>query len=48
MKYPWPMTVVVDIRTEFLAEFTEMIQKDVSATKKVITTKTQQANPIIE
>ncbi len=25
MQYPWPMTVIVDRRSEFLAKFAEMI-----------------------
>ncbi len=48
MQYPWPMTVIIDRGTGFLADFTEMFQKDFGATKKVITTRNSQANSIIE
>ncbi len=48
MQYPWPTTVIVDRGTEFLANFTEIIQKDFGATKRVITTRNSQLNSIIE
>eukprot|EP00957_Ditylum_brightwellii_P108045 8243042-Ditylum_brightwellii.AAC.1 len=31
-RYPWPMEVVLDRDTEFMAKFTEMIQKDYGVT----------------
>eukprot|EP00957_Ditylum_brightwellii_P090004 6854785-Ditylum_brightwellii.AAC.1 len=37
-RYPWPMEVVLDGGTEFMAEFTEMIQQDYGVTKRLITT----------
>ncbi len=41
------MTVVVDRGIEFLAELAEIIQRDFGATRKVITTKSPQADCII-
>ncbi len=35
MLYPWPTTVIVDRGKEFLADFTEIIQKDFGATKRL-------------
>jgi hypothetical protein len=35
-RYPWPTEVVLDRRTEFMAEFTEMIQRDYGVTKHLI------------
>ncbi len=48
MNYLWPLTMVIDIGTEFPAKFAEMILKDFCATKKVFTTKNPEANSIIE
>eukprot|EP00957_Ditylum_brightwellii_P006659 506024-Ditylum_brightwellii.AAC.1 len=36
-QYPWPTEVVLDRGTEFMAEDTEMIQKDYRVTKCLIT-----------
>eukprot|EP00957_Ditylum_brightwellii_P112141 8550386-Ditylum_brightwellii.AAC.1 len=36
-QYPWPMEVVLDRGTEFVAKFTEMIQRDYRVTKRLIT-----------
>eukprot|EP00957_Ditylum_brightwellii_P114497 8730270-Ditylum_brightwellii.AAC.1 len=36
-QYPWPMEVVLDRGTEFMAKFTEMIQRDYGITKRPIT-----------
>eukprot|EP00957_Ditylum_brightwellii_P076816 5839092-Ditylum_brightwellii.AAC.1 len=47
-KYPWPTEVVLDRQTEFMAEFTEMIQRDIRVTKRPITTQNLQANRIVE
>eukprot|EP00957_Ditylum_brightwellii_P007893 597639-Ditylum_brightwellii.AAC.1 len=35
--YPWPTEVVLDRGMEFMAEFTEMIQRDYGVTKQLIT-----------
>ena len=40
--------MIIDLGTEFLANFAEMIQKDFGATKKVIMTRNPQATSIIE
>eukprot|EP00957_Ditylum_brightwellii_P001905 146461-Ditylum_brightwellii.AAC.1 len=37
--YPWPTEVVLDRGTKFMAEFTEMIQRDYGVTKQLITGK---------
>ena len=37
-RYPWPTEVVLDRGREFMAEFSEMIQKDYGLIKKPITT----------
>ena len=47
-QYPWPTEVVLDRGTEFMAEFTEMIQRDYGVTKRPITTRNPQANGIVE
>eukprot|EP00957_Ditylum_brightwellii_P069797 5300237-Ditylum_brightwellii.AAC.1 len=47
-RYPWPVEVVLDRGTEFMAEFTEMIQRDYGVTKCPITTRNPQANGIVE
>eukprot|EP00957_Ditylum_brightwellii_P151663 11549338-Ditylum_brightwellii.AAC.1 len=36
-QYPWPTEVVLDRGMEFMAEFTEMIQRDYGITKRPIT-----------
>eukprot|EP00957_Ditylum_brightwellii_P016745 1260433-Ditylum_brightwellii.AAC.1 len=36
-QYTWPLEVVLDRGTEFMAKFTEMIQKDYRVTKRPIT-----------
>eukprot|EP00957_Ditylum_brightwellii_P043475 3296062-Ditylum_brightwellii.AAC.1 len=38
-RYPWPMEVVLDRGTEFMAELTEKIQRDYKVTKCPITTQ---------
>eukprot|EP00957_Ditylum_brightwellii_P158406 12056683-Ditylum_brightwellii.AAC.1 len=47
-RYPWPTKVVLDRGTEFMAKFTEMIQKDYRVTKQQITAQNPQANGIVE
>jgi transposase InsO family protein len=47
-QYPWPTEVVLDRGTEFMAEFTEMIQRDYGVTKRPITARNPQANGIVE
>ena len=47
-RYPWPTEVVLDRGTEFMAEFTEMIQRDYGVTKRPITARNPQANGIVE
>eukprot|EP00957_Ditylum_brightwellii_P054448 4125093-Ditylum_brightwellii.AAC.1 len=47
-RYPWPTEVVLDRGTEFMAEFTEMIQRGYRVTKRPITAQNPQANGIVE
>eukprot|EP00957_Ditylum_brightwellii_P118319 9024250-Ditylum_brightwellii.AAC.1 len=47
-QYPWPTEVVLDRGTEFMTEFTEMIQRGYGVTKHPITTRNLQANGIVE
>ena len=47
-RYPWPMQVVMNRGSEFVAEFSEMITRDYGVKKKSITTHNPQANAIIE
>eukprot|EP00957_Ditylum_brightwellii_P106460 8121536-Ditylum_brightwellii.AAC.1 len=47
-QYPWPMEVVLDRGTKFMAEFTEMIQRDYRVTKHPITARNLQATGINE
>eukprot|EP00957_Ditylum_brightwellii_P176222 13418360-Ditylum_brightwellii.AAC.1 len=47
-RYPWPTQVVLDRGAEFMAEFTEMIQRDYGVTKRPITTQNPQANEVVE
>eukprot|EP00957_Ditylum_brightwellii_P188845 14374790-Ditylum_brightwellii.AAC.1 len=47
-RYPWPTEVVLDRGTEFMAKFTEMIQRDYGVNKRLITTQNPQANGIVE
>jgi hypothetical protein len=47
-RYPWPTEVVLDRGREFMAEFTEMIQRDYGITKRPITARNPQANGIVE
>jgi transposase InsO family protein len=47
-RYPWPSQVVLDRGTEFMAEFTHMLENEYGITKKAITKRNPQANSIIE
>eukprot|EP00957_Ditylum_brightwellii_P132532 10107098-Ditylum_brightwellii.AAC.1 len=47
-RYPWPMELVLDRGTEFMARFTEMIQRDYGITKRPITAQNPKANRIVE
>jgi transposase InsO family protein len=47
-RYPWPSQVVLDRGTEFMAEFTHMLETEYGITKKAITKRNPQANSIIE
>ena len=47
-RYPWPQKVVLDRGTEFMAEFSRMIQEDYGIKKKPITKRNPQANAIVE
>ena len=47
-RYPWPQKVVLDRGTEFMAEFSKMIQDDYGIKKKPITKRNPQANAIVE
>eukprot|EP00957_Ditylum_brightwellii_P148807 11328528-Ditylum_brightwellii.AAC.1 len=45
-QYPWPTEVILVRGTEFMAKFTEMIQRDYGGTKRPITARNLQANGI--
>ena len=47
-RYPWPQEVVLDRGTEFMAEFSKMIQEDYGVKKKPISKRNPQANAIVE
>ena len=47
-RYPRPDQVIYDRGSEFLAEFTKMIDQDYDLTKKPITVRNPQANAIVE
>jgi hypothetical protein len=47
-KYPWPTKVVTDRGTEFLAEFTQLVQDEYGIKHSPITTRNPQANSIVE
>ena len=47
-RYPWPSQVILDRGTEFMAEFTTMLEEEYGITKKPITKRNPQANSIIE
>eukprot|EP00957_Ditylum_brightwellii_P158180 12040112-Ditylum_brightwellii.AAC.1 len=47
-QYPWPTEVALDRGTEFMAEFTETIQRDYRVTKRPITTLNLQVNGTME
>jgi len=47
-RYPWPSQVILDRGTEFMAEFTNMLESEYGITKKPITKRNPQANSIIE
>lgn len=47
-RYPWPQQIVLDRGKEFMAEFTEMVEKDYNIKKKPITKRNPQANSVIE
>eukprot|EP00957_Ditylum_brightwellii_P112478 8575616-Ditylum_brightwellii.AAC.1 len=47
-QYPWHTEVVLGRGMEFMAKFTEMIQRDYGVTERLITTQNPQANGIVE
>lgn len=47
-RYPWPTQVNLDRGTEFMGEFTRMMNEDYGVKKKPITARNPQANSIIE
>ena len=47
-RYPWPTQITFDRGSEFMGEFTRMVQKDYGVKKKPTTTRNPQANSIIE
>lgn len=47
-RYPWPTQMVLDRGTEFMAEFSEMVEQDYGVKKKPITKRNPQANAIVE
>ena len=46
-RYPWPKKVILDRGTEFMTEFSQMIQDDYGIKKKPITKRNPQANAIV-
>ena len=47
-RYPWPEEITLDRGTEFMAEFTKMIEQDYNIIKKPVTKRNPQANSIVE
>jgi transposase InsO family protein len=47
-RYPWPTQIIFDRGSEFMGEFTCMVQKDYGIPKKPITKRNPQANSILE
>ena len=47
-RYPWPTQIIFDRGSEFMGEFTCMVQKDYGIKKKPITTRNPQADSILE
>ena len=47
-RYPWPQRVILDRGTEFMAEFSQMVQEEYGVKKKPITKRNPQANAIVE
>ena len=47
-RYPWPQTIIYDRGTEFMAEFSKMVEDDYGIVKKPITKRNPQANAIVE
>ena len=47
-RYHWPNIVILDRGTEFMRDFTRMMQEDYGVRKKPIKARTPQANAIIE
>ena len=47
-RYPWPTQIIMDRGTEFMAEFSDMIQNEYGIKKKLISTRNPQANSVIE
>ena len=47
-RYPWPTQIIFDQGTEFMAEFSQMIEKGYGIKRKGISIRNPQANAIIE
>jgi hypothetical protein len=47
-RYPWPNLVIFNRGSEFMAEFTKMVQEDYLVMKQLITTQNPQANAILK
>jgi RNase H-like domain found in reverse transcriptase/Reverse transcriptase (RNA-dependent DNA polymerase)/Integrase zinc binding domain len=47
-RYPWPVQLIFDKGTEFMAEFAEMVQNDYGIKRKGTTVRNPQANAILE
>jgi hypothetical protein len=47
-RYPWPQEVILDRGTEFMAEFSAMLENDYGIKKRPITKRNPQANAIVE
>ena len=47
-RYPWPTQIIMDRGTEFMAEFSDMIQNEYGIKRKLISTQNPQANSVSE
>ena len=47
-KYPWPIEVIFDRGTEFMAEVKTMLRDEYGIIRKPITTRNPQANAVLE
>ena len=47
-RYPWPTQITYDKGTEFMREFTDMIQKDYGIKRRGASVRNPQANSVLE